>query len=95
MKKLICLAVFLGACGSTHKVKGGADIGGEVQVKIVMTYPQAEQCFTSPLVNTFEKLKECLELTTDQSFSIDVNGEIVDLKDLLKDGVENATSPAA
>jgi len=83
----VSVVMFLVGCGSTNKIKlsGNATTTSAMEARIVIDYPQSEHCFTSPLIDTYEKLKTCLELTTNQKYTVDVNGDITNILEDVKD----------
>lgn len=87
----VLLAALLIGCGSTNKIKasGGVTTNASVEAKLIVEYPQSERCFTSPLIDTYEKLIECLKLTTNQDFTISVDGDLTKISDAVK-GAEDA-----
>ncbi len=72
---LIIMSCVLFGCRVTqvHEVDGSAE------AKVITEFPLAERCFDDSRVTTWEELKECLELTTNMRYTVDVDGELTEL----------------
>lgn len=85
MIKIATMLIFLGGCGTQHKIKVQGGTTNTAEVHVTIDQPLADKCFTDPRVVTYEQLKECVEITTDNTLTIDVNGNIVEILDVLKE----------
>ena len=78
------------ACGTTVKVKGGADVGGEVVAKVVVEFPQAQECFDDDRIETYDQLRECLWLLTNYTWTVSADGEVVSMIQDLQNQIDEA-----
>lgn len=76
----VLLTLSLVSCRVTQR----NEVGGEAVARIIVEFPQADRCFTDPRVETFEQIKQCLELVTNSKWTIDASGEVIEaVTDLL------------
>ncbi len=55
------------------------EVGGDAEVHIIVEFPQADRCFTDERIETYDQLKECLEIVTNNKWTIDVAGQVVEV----------------
>lgn len=85
---IIVLAMSLGACKVTQR----QEANGEITAKVIIEFPQAQMCFQDPRITTYEQLKECLELVTNNKWTVDVAGEVVEALETAVDADETESN---
>lgn len=72
---LIGTVLSLQSCRVTQR----QELDGDVEAKVIVEFPQAQACFNDPRIETFEQLEKCLELVTNNRWTVTVDGEITPL----------------
>lgn len=81
---LLVLALVSVSCASKSKIIVSGGSNNTAEAKIVVTFPEAALCFEDDRVDTYERLKECLELVTNKTWTVSVDGNLEELSELVK-----------
>lgn len=77
MKTLIALCLVFAGCRVTQEQK----LDGEATARVVVEFPQTQACFDDKRIETYEQLKECLELVTNNKWTVTAEGEVIEAID--------------
>jgi len=82
MKIYLIVALLSVSCASKSKIIVSGGSNNTAEAKIIVTFPEAALCFSDDRIDTYEQLKECLELVTNKKWTVDVTGDLKELSDL-------------
>lgn len=96
-KYLIIFAILLSNCGA--KVQNDYDVGGEalIQVEIITRFPDSARCFDALEAGLLdqETFLICLEHLTEGSYTINLDGEIIEATKEASDKAEESAEDLA